>query len=211
MRVSLIITSYHIDEAMAQLTRNCLESLTYGRPDEVIVVDDGSPHLVRLKGVDIHIFRSQNGGFPRCSNTGFQAATGDILILSNNDIQYTPGWLEGILKPLEQGYDISSIVMSDQSYETRDEITDGDRFGSLWAMKRKVYDTIGGFDESFDKGTFEDLDFHKRAEATGFRIGKNHSVLVEHTGRATMDKIYPNREDFEQGKEHFRKKYGKIE
>jgi len=211
-QVSLVITSYHADSEMVDMTRACLESLKHGRPDEVILVDDNSPIIVRFTEPDIHIFRNENGGFPKCSNTGWQASKGDILILSNNDVIYNPGWLEAILKPLEEGFDISSVRMSDSDgYTTEDKITEGDRFGSLWAMKREVYETLGGFDESFDKGTFEDLDFHKRAEAAGFKIGKNHAGLVEHRGRATMDKLYPNREDFEEGKEHYKKKWGKIE
>lgn len=211
MKTSLIITTYHLDKEMAQLTKACLESLVE-RPDEVIVVDDCSPYKVKYAGADKYIFRGKNGGFPKCANTGFKEATGDILILSNNDIIYNPGWLEGILKPFDFGFDISSIKVSDaDGYVVEDKITEGDRFGSLWAMKRNVYETLGGFDESFDKGTFEDLDFHKRALAAGFRIGKNQGALVEHVGRATMDKIYPDRQDFKEGQQHFIKKYGRLE
>lgn len=209
--VSLVITSYHHDPETVELTKACLDSLKYGRPDEVIVVDDASPIQVELEGVDNHIRRKGNGGFPKAANTGLAAATGEIIIYSNNDIVYTPGWLEAITEPLAQGYDICSLVMSDQGWETSDEITEGDRFGSLWAMKREVYDTIGGYDESFDKGTFEDLDYHKRVEAAGYKIAKNHAVLVEHVGRATMDKVYPDREDFKEGQQHFIKKYGRLE
>lgn len=211
---SLIITSYHSDGEMWQFTKKCVGSLNHGRPDEVIVVDDASPITFRepLFGIERYIRREENGGFPRCANTGFKAATGDIIILSNNDLEYSEGWLEAILKPLEEGFDISSVRMSDSDgLETEDKITEGDRFGSLWAMKREVYETIGGFDESFDKGTFEDLDFHKRAEAAGFRIGKNHAVVVKHQGRATMDKLYPDRRDFKEGQIHFEQKYGYLE
>lgn len=208
--VSLIITSYHADQAMVELTRKCLASLKHGRPDEVILVDDCSPIQVEFEGVKT-VKRTENGGFPKCSNTGFKAAKGDVLILSNNDVEYAPGWLEAILKPLEQGFDISSLRMSDSDgFETKDMITEGDRFGSLWAMKRKVYETIGGFDETFDKGTFEDLDFQMRAEAAGFKVGKNHAVVVKHKGRATMDKLYPDGQDFKEGQEHFSNKWGFI-
>lgn len=206
-KTSLIITTYHKDKAMIELTETCLESLKYGRPDEVIVVDDGSPIIKRFSGVK-QIFRQDNGGFPKCANTGWKAATGDILILSNNDIIYTPGWLEAIIKPLNEGYDISSVVMSDRTWETRDEITEGDFFGSLWAMKREVYDKIGGFDERFTKGCFEDKDYHIRARKAGFKIGKNHAVVVEHYGRATMRTIYPNEEDFNESARIFEDKWG---
>ena len=210
--VSLIITSYHKNQEMADLTINCLASLAVDtRPDEVIVVDDCSPFMVGLEGVDVYVRREVNGGFPECSNTGFETANGDILILSNNDITYTPGWYAGILKPFSEGYDISHINVSDSNGRTtRDEITEDDYFGSLWAMTRKVYETIGGFDERFKNGTFEDKDFYVRAKRAGFRIGKNHAAYVEHIGRATMDTLYPNGEDFNDNMERFREKWGYV-
>jgi GT2 family glycosyltransferase len=210
--VSLIITSYHLDEEMAELTRKCIASLKYGRPDEVILVDDASPLQVEFEGIDRHVKRLENGGFPKCANTGWKAANGDILILSNNDVEYTPGWLEGILKPLNEGYDISSIRVSDSDgWTVEDYIEEDGTFGSLWAMKREVYEKIGGFDESFDKGTFEDKDFALRAREAGFRIGKYHGALVEHVGRATMDKLYPNQEDFYEGQAKYLDKHGKLD
>ena len=211
MKTSLIITAYHVDETMAQLTRNCLDSLEYGRPDEVIVVDDGSPQFYRFRGVDKHIIRGTNGGFPECANTGWEGATGDILILSNNDIQYTPGWLEGILEPFKQGYDIAHIRVSDaDGMSTEDGITEDDYFGSLWAQTREVYEKLGGFDERFKKGTFEDKDYFIRAKKAGFKIGKNNAAVVEHIGRATMDKLYPEREDFHENMARFKDKHGFV-
>lgn len=211
MNTSLVITSYHIDDELVELTSQCLESLKYGRPDEVILVDDASPIMCRFTEPDIQIFRSENGGFAKCANTGWATAMGDVLILSNNDIVFTPGWLEAILKPLNDGYDISSIRVSDSDgYETEDRIEKDGFFGSLWAMKREVYEEIGGFDERFTKGCFEDKDYYLRAKAAGFEIAKNHGGLVEHRGRATMSKVYPNDEAFTESQELFKRKWGKL-
>lgn len=208
---SLIITAYHKDQEMIDLTINCLKSLEHGRPDEVIVVDDGSPIMVGLEGVDVYHRRDNNGGFPRCANTGFKLARGHVIILSNNDITFVPGWLEGILKPLSEGYDISHVNVGDSedSY-TSDEITEDDRYGSLWAQTREVYERLGGFDTRFTKGTHEDLDHMVRAKREGFKIGKNHAITVGHVGRATMDKLYPNQEDFYESQQIFKDKHGFI-
>lgn len=209
--VSLIITTYHADMDMVRLTEACLRSLKYGRPEEVIVVDDGSPLLIGLQGVDHYVRREENGGFPECANTGFAEANGDILILSNNDIIYTDGWLEAILKPFSLGYDISHINVSDaDGTTTEDKITEDDYFGSLWGMTRKVYEKLGGFDERFKKGTFEDKDYFVRAKRAGFKIGKNHAAYVNHVGRATMDKLYPDQEDFKENMKRFEDKYGGV-
>lgn len=210
-KTSLVITTYHANNDMVKLTINCLSSLKEGRPDEVIVVDDCSPILVGLEGIDVYVRRETNGGFPECANSGFEVARGEYIILSNNDITYTPGWLEGILKPFELGFDISHILVSDaDGTTTSDEITEDDYFGSLWAMTRKVYNKLGGFDERFKKGTFEDKDYFVRAKRAGFRIGKNHAAYVDHIGRATMDTLYPNREDFTENRKRFEEKHGTV-
>jgi len=213
LSTSLIITSYHTDEEMFKLTENCLASLEHDRrPDEVIVVDDASPYKKVVEGgYDTLIIRTYNGGFPECSNTGFEAATKDILILSNNDLVYSEGWLDAILEPIRQGFDIAHVNMSD-SQDTIEQhgVTEDDFFGSLWAMRREVYTTLGGFDIRFKGGTFEDKDYYMRAKQAGFTIGKNNAFTIEHVGRATMDKLYPNQEDFEANMKRFEEKWGFI-
>lgn len=211
-KTSMIIPCYFADQSFIDMTQRCLDSLQYGRPDEVIVVDDGSPDYEDF-GLDVDhwLYLPKNLGFPGAVNVGLARAKHDILIISNNDIEFAPYWIEELLKPLALGYDISSIVTSDQGWETRDEITEGDRFGSLWAMKRKVYETLGGLDERFGKGTFEDTDYYRRALAAGFRIGKNHRGFVEHIGRATFDVVDPVRENFLKNREVYRDKWGEID
>lgn len=209
-KISLVITAYHIDKDMAAMTKKCLNSIDEKSIDEIILVDDASPYFLPTPNVK-QIIRTENGGFPECANTGFKHATGDIIILSNNDIVFTKGWLEAILEPLKQGYDISSIKVSDSDgYETENIITEDDWFGSLWAMRREVYDTIGGFDERFKGGNFEDKDYWIRAKEAGFKIGKNHAVVVEHIGRGTMSKVYENQENFHENAQRFKDKYGYL-
>lgn len=210
---SLILPVYHVSEAHLSLTKACLESLRYGMPDEVIVVDDGSPIAIRdYPSYVTLVSRESNGGFPFAVNDGWAASTGDIIITSNNDIVFTPGWLEAIVLPLEKGYDISSIRTTDNSgYDTEDKITDGDKFGSLWAMRRAAYESIGGFDLRFGKGYFEDTDYRRRAMEAGFRVGKNHNHLVEHVGRATYDAIDPDRELYAKNIRVYAEKHGSVD
>lgn len=214
MKTSMIITYYYVDESTVEMTLECLDSLKYGRPDEVILVNDGTKvdtRLLKYPGIRYYQ-RPDNGGYSACVNTGLELATGDVIIISNNDIVFTPGWLTELVKPLEDGFDISSIRTSDgDGWDTEDKITHGDKFGSIWAMKRKVYETIGGYDESLGKSTFEDTDYRRRALMEGFKIAKNHNAAVEHLGRATMNSVYPDREDFAVGRDNYLKKWGRVD
>lgn len=161
-----------------------------------------------IKEVDELIVINRNRSYAGNVNAGLKIAEGDIIIVANNDIEFYPGWLHHITWPLEE-YDICSIMTSDQGWETKDELEEGAKFGSLFAMKRKVYDTIGGFDEELGH-YFIDLDYQKRAEDAGFRVVKNHAGLVRHVGKATFKQVDPEDKSYLESMEKFRKKYGKI-
>lgn len=217
--ISMIIPCYWSTPELWEMTLKCINSLndtTDTEPQEVLIINDGSPLDCHLKDdTDFvqqfkQIDRQKNGGYASAVNTGLYHATGDIFIICNNDITFPQhDWLDHLLKPLNMGYDISSIVTSDQGWDTRDEITEGDKFGSLWAMKRKVYETVGALDQSFGN-YFEDLDFHKRAEDAGFRVAKNHAGIVEHIGKATLKEVDPEDRSYLEAMEKFRKKWGSV-
>lgn len=209
-KTSLIIPVYSTTEQSVLMIEHCLGSLQYGRPDEVIVVDDGSPLTNNFYGVDKIITLDQNSGYTVAVNAGLEAATGDIIIIGNSDLTFQPGWLEGILLPLQEGCDVSSIVTSDQGYMTADKTTIGDRFGSLWAMKRAVYEDLGGLDESLGRGYFTDTDYYLRLKEKNYRIGKNWRALVEHVGGATFKVTDPTNSDYESAMVKFKDKHGVV-
>lgn len=215
MTTSIIIPCYWHSVALVDLTRRCLETLLgFDHPDEIIVVDDGSPPLSgshRLpKGIK-RIKRGVNGGYAAAVNTGLKEASGDILIVCNNDIEFIqPAWLEQLLLPLEEGFDISSIRTTDaDGWDVEERIEEGAKFGSIYALKRKVYDRIGGLDESFGN-YFEDLDFHKRAEDAGFKVGKNHNGIVQHIGKATFKEVDPEDRFYQVARKLFKEKHGSV-
>lgn len=186
--ISAIVPCLWANEELFEMTVKCLRGIK--EVDELIVINRD---------------RSYAGNV----NAGLKIAEGDIIIVCNNDIEfYDPSWLHHLTWPLEE-YDICSTVTSDQGWETKDELEEGAKFGSLWAMKREVYDTIGGLDESFGN-YFEDLDYQKRAEEAGFKVVKNHAGLVHHIGKATMKEIDPEDKQYQEAIKRFKDKWGKV-
>ncbi len=92
-----------------EFTRQCLQALfRFTRPGswELIVVDNGSTDGTAdyLAGVQdasavpvTVITNPRNVGFPAAVNQGLQVASGDYLVLLNNDAVVTEGWLEHLI------------------------------------------------------------------------------------------------------------------
>src|SRR6516162_7194850 len=58
--------------------------------------------------------------------------------------------------------------------------------GFCLLMKRAVFDAIGGLDERFGLGFFDDDDLAERARRAGFALAVAHDLFVHHFGSRTF-------------------------
>lgn len=215
MKTSVILPVFNVNDQLVKMTERCLLSMNQDKPDEVIVVDDGSHvqfgrnYFTDLMYVRI-IRHDENEGYTKAVNDGLKAAKGDILIVANNDLIMGEDWLEGLMMPLAKGYDIATVQVVDegQPMKRSRETTEGDKFGSLFAMKREVYKKLGGLDEELGRGYFTDLDYQKRAEKAGFKVGKYWGAVVNHFPKSTFKTIDPKDEFYFEAMEKYKAKYG---
>lgn len=187
--VSLLIPAYYANEELKKMTELCIESVGDGIDELILQIDPVGE------------------GYSKTINKALRASTGDILVLGNNDLLFPKNWLTGLLKVLDEGFDIATCWTSDQDYELDDVVKEGGKFGSLFAMKRTVYDTIGGFDEQFT-GYFTDTDYRLRAEWAGFRIGMNCGLVVQHEAKATYKVTDPDDTEYLRASRLFEAKHG---
>lgn len=159
------------------------------------------------------IRNESNRGFAGGNNQGLAVARGKYLLLLNNDTVVTAGWLEAMLavhaRHPETGLvgPVSNRVSGPQfireaTYQQLSELPEfaarhvqanaGQSFEVLRAVgfcllaTREVITKIGGLDETFGSGNFEDDDFCLRAQFAGFRIRIARDSFVHHTGSQTF-------------------------
>lgn len=95
-KVSIITVNYNTTEVTADLLRS-LQRITY--PNwEVVVIDNGSKEPCRALQQAFPFIRyieaGANLGFAGGNNKGISVATGDLLLLLNNDTEVAPDFLE---------------------------------------------------------------------------------------------------------------------
>jgi len=64
--------------------------------------------------------------------------------------------------------------------------TAGKLSGFCLLLKRAVYEAIGGLDEQFGLGLFDDDDLAERARRAGFELAVAHDLFVHHYGSRTL-------------------------
>jgi GT2 family glycosyltransferase len=189
-------------------TKSCLESLrTSADGAEIIVVDNGSSdgtaeYLASQGGITV-IRNAENRGCAPAWNQGVEASRGERVVILNNDVIVTPGWLGGLVSFSEQErLDIVSpaIREGEVKYEVErygrefvsrmgDIARMGVADGICFMVRRRVFDAVGAFDENFRIGQFEDADFFRRAAAAGFRLGTTGRSFIHHFGSVTQDAL----------------------
>lgn len=202
-------------------TQACVDSIVAhtSEPFELVFVDNGSTDGTQqyLRSIDgaVVIENVQNLGFGGGCNQGIAAATGDRLLLLNNDVVVTPGWLAalhaaldsspgvGIAGPRsnraaglqqvdEPGYDVDTLVGVEEwaaqwAADHAGQLTEVPRvIGFCMLLERAVVDRIGGFDLRYGIGNFEDDDLCLRACVGGFRSVVAHGSWVHHAGGRTF-------------------------
>ncbi|AFH50273.1 Glycosyltransferase [Ignavibacterium album JCM 16511] len=178
------------------------------------------------KGYDfIKYFHNKiNLGFPAGVNQGIRAALGDYILILNNDTILTDNLIERLIEVAESDPQIGIVgpISNEVSGLQKDENA---KYNSIEEMhkyaaevreknkgqilhfprvaflctliKREVIDKIGGLDERFSPGNYEDDDFCLRAQLAGYKTVIAKDVFIHHYGsksfKAYGEKAYAER------------------
>jgi GT2 family glycosyltransferase/tetratricopeptide (TPR) repeat protein len=200
-------------------TKKCVKSIRNHtrEPYEIIFVDNGSTdgtlnwlycQVKENKNYRL-IENKKNVGLAKGRNQGINLSQGEFILLLDNDVVVSEGWLfglldclnhspaAGIIGPMTNNISGPQQVNSDE-YRSADDL---DKYASKFRkqyrhrriplrkivgfcmlFRRALAEQIGMLDESFGTGNFEDDDFCLRAALAGY---KNHiagDVFIHHYG-----------------------------
>ena len=245
--ISVIVLTYN----NWAYTQACLSSL-FTRTDypgrlEVIAADNASSDetVMRLKEWALHeprlklVLNDKNLGFSAGNNTGLAAATGDYLVMLNNDTVVTRGWALSMLRHFQHNPQLGLLgpATNHIGNESKVPVHYADladmpaaargwtllHMGELYPMRtlaffcvmisRSVFEKVGPMDENFGRGFFEDDDYCRRIEQIGLQMACADDVLVHHRLSASFAKVKnTEREElFTRNKAYYESKWGPWE
>ncbi|WP_051924556.1 glycosyltransferase [Arenimonas donghaensis] len=173
---------------------------------------DATPELLpSVPGLVFHRNR-ENLGFIGACNAGAAKARGEFLVFLNNDTTVQPGWLDALLATFSRYPDTglagSQLVYPDGRLQEAGGIIFAD--GSCWnygrfedpahprfnfvrevdycsgasiAIRRELFESLGGFDAHYAPAYYEDTDLAMRVRQQGLKVRyQPASVVVHHEG-----------------------------
>lgn len=208
----------------------CLRAVAQFTPEpvEIVIVDNGSTDRTRdwtaalrkaFRNIRV-ITNSENRGFAPAVNQGIAALPGHDIVLLNNDVIVTPGWLArlrmvlredaltGLVGPISNYAAAPQRIHAEHYGENLDQMLEyavqrsaqfyGTGFesrrlsGFCFLIRRELVEKIGALDERFLPGFFEDDDYGVRARLAGFRLRVAGDVFVHHYGSRTFVTTVPD-------------------
>jgi GT2 family glycosyltransferase/glycosyltransferase involved in cell wall biosynthesis len=207
--VSIIIPVYNALE----YARQCLESVYRAASSvqfEVIVVNNGSApdvarwlssEIPRREGLSVLSF-DRPLGFARAVNEGARKAQRDFLVLLNSDSAVTDGWLDRLVEAMRTDAGIGIVSPVSNHCGPGPQLVSGQPeagaphrlieeprrlFFFCVMIRRELWESLGGLDEIYQLGTYEDDDFCLRARMAGWSLVVDPGVFVFNHASKTFE------------------------
>ena len=176
---------------------------------------DGTRDSLKTYGWLEVVANDENQGFARGCNQGAAKARGGVVVFLNSDTVVPSGWLDELLAPFETP-DVGAVGPCSDNVSGRQKVMpvpdpreDPDAFAAFaegWrashggetsearrlvgfclAVRTSSFHAVGGFDERFEIGGFEDDDLCRRLHEIDLRLLIAHGSFVHHSCHASFE------------------------
>lgn len=237
MKTSIVILTYN----QLSYTKLCIESIrTFTDPKtyELIVVDnasnDGTQEWLRQQKDIKTLYNECNVGFPKGCNQGIEVASGENILLLNNDVVVTSNWLVQLVKALYSAESVGAVscvtnncsngqqisinynnMQEMQNFSKDYNFPDPNKWeerlklvGFCMLIKRQVIREVGNLDDRFSPGNFEDDDLSLRIRLAGYKLLVCTDTFIHHFGGASFKKDPKYAQLLRKNQKKFTKKWG---
>ncbi len=244
-KISLVTLCYNQLENATVPMLNSLYRYTDPESFELIIVNnastDGTKEFLenfKKEKNNVKVINNEaNLGFSAGMNSGMREAQGDFIFLLNNDLLFTPNWLNKLVAILEENKKIGLIScltnycgeefqLVDKAEEyTKDNYLElskelkGNEYKLIESTRvvffcvgitRQTINKVGYFDENFGQCWFEDDDYTIRTLYSGLKIAVAQSVFIYHNhsqSTSRFSKTDEGKKLFQKNKEYFENKH----
>lgn len=217
-KVSIIILSYNTLTMTKECIKSIRRYTPAGSYEIIVIDNASTDNSVTWlkKQQDIKLLaNTENKGFPGGCNQGMaMAEAGNDILLLNSDTIVTPRWLENLSTALYSSDDVGAVscVTSSCSYGQQIDVAYKDYaelmdfaeqynhsnpalweqrsklIGFCYLIKNSVFQALGGLDEQFSPGNFEDDDYSVRITLLGKKLLLCRDTFIHHYGSASFGK-----------------------
>ena len=205
MELSIVVPAYQNEAGLNE----CLRALapSAGPDTEILVVDDGSTDdtsgaAARLGARVIRL--EKNFGAGRARNEGAKHAQGDVLLFVDSDVVAQPDTVSRVREVFRKHSDVAAVFGSYDASPRAPGLVSQFRnllhhfvhqqgepeASSFWAgcgaVRRDVFERVGGFDTGPFTRSIEDIELGYRIRDAGYRILLDREIRVTHLKRWTL-------------------------
>ncbi|MBS0299961.1 MAG: glycosyltransferase [Proteobacteria bacterium] len=187
------------------LTRRCIDSVVthLGQSiQRVLIQDDASGRETRemldhlpYAGVEV-CHAEKNQGFGLTVNAAVNRSNAFYVLILNSDTEVNQNILPQLCAAFDADDKLAAIIPAGNSYDNFDfsryVLREGNYVqtyylrGHAILIRRDAFLAVGGFDATFGRGYYEDIDLGRRLDLNGWRFGVHPEAHIYHKGAGSF-------------------------